>query len=558
MVKKLKIGILFKQKNQFFDWQIKIIEEIFNSDFADIVCTFSYKSEKNTTLNFLINLLNNILYFIISLIENKYSKVQRLEKLKIVQNYLSQIQKYEVTYRKEILENNFFAEKTVLQKASTLDILICFDAKNLKGRILLLPKHGTWLFNYGVNETKFAGFWECFNNSSITIVILQKIKQDKSIIILETIDKGFYSTKMSSWFLNREFITEKSSTLLLKNLRLTANGIKQDNDNLNSAENKNYNNPNFLIFVIYILRKYPKAILRKIFKLKKKDDKEPKYNPWNLHIGKKTIDLILPLADTKRLIPPENNAWCDPFLISIDEKKYLFFENYEYKSKKGKISFTEIKNNNITTIQDALILDYHLSYPFVWQENKDIFMMPETADTKRVEIWKASEFLTKWKLHKVLFEGESCVDTTLFKNNNGDIWLFTNKSNDKFNDHNSELYIYKIENEFNKITPHILNPVITDCRIARNAGNIFYDNKNTIIRPSQINISDFYGGGLNLRKIQELNLEKFRETNMASYFPNFTKNINALHHFTQNKDTFVVDVRYKKGLLKFLPKVFFN
>ena len=48
MVKKLKIGILFKQKKQFFDWQIKIIEEIFNSDFADIVCTFSYKSEKNT------------------------------------------------------------------------------------------------------------------------------------------------------------------------------------------------------------------------------------------------------------------------------------------------------------------------------------------------------------------------------------------------------------------------------------------------------------------------------------------------------------------------------
>ena len=61
MVKKLKIGILFKQKNQFFDWQIKIIEEILNSDFADIECTFSYKSEKNTTLNFLINLLNNIL-----------------------------------------------------------------------------------------------------------------------------------------------------------------------------------------------------------------------------------------------------------------------------------------------------------------------------------------------------------------------------------------------------------------------------------------------------------------------------------------------------------------
>ena len=61
MVKKLKIGILFKQKKQFFDWQIKIIEEIFNSDFADIVCTCSYKSEKNTTLNFLVVLINWVL-----------------------------------------------------------------------------------------------------------------------------------------------------------------------------------------------------------------------------------------------------------------------------------------------------------------------------------------------------------------------------------------------------------------------------------------------------------------------------------------------------------------
>ena len=61
------------------------------------------------------------------------------------------------------------------------------------------------------------------------------------------------------------------------------------------------------------------------------------------------------------------------------------------------------------------------------------------------------------------------------KKNN--LWLFINKSIDKFKDHDSELYIYKVENNFDKFIPHKLNPVIIDCRFARNAGNLFYYKK---------------------------------------------------------------------------------
>ena len=65
-----------------------------------------------------------------------------------------------------------------------------------------------------------------------------------------------------------------------------------------------------------------------------------------------------------------------------------------------------------------------------------------------------------------------------FIDNNGNKWLFTNKSIDKFDDHNSELYIYKVQdNNFENIEPHKFNPVITDCKTARNAGKIFYNHK---------------------------------------------------------------------------------
>ena len=58
------------------------------------------------------------------------------------------------------------------------------------------------------------------------------------------------------------------------------------------------------------------------------------------------------------------------------------------KIKKENI-FSKIINNNITKIFDALNLDYHLSYPFLWFENDCFFMMPESAQKKCVQIWKS-------------------------------------------------------------------------------------------------------------------------------------------------------------------------
>ena len=58
----------------------------------------------------------------------------------------------------------------------------------------------------------------------------------------------------------------------------------------------------------------------------------------------------------------------------------------------------------------------------------------------------------------------------------------------------------------------------------------------------------------NLRIINKLKINSYNEFQHKSYYPNFKKNINAMHHITQNKTKYAIDVRYKSALTNFIPE----
>lgn len=241
---------------------------------------------------------------------------------------------------------------------------------------------------------------------------------------------------------------------------------------------------------------------------------------------------------------PKNEFWADPFLLTFKNIEYVFFENYSYKKKKGKISCGKIENNNITEVVDVLECDYHLSYPFIFEEDNELFMIPETLQNKRVEIFKCVDFPTKWELFSTAFENEPIVDTNYYKDDLNQRWLFLNKGYG--NDRCSELYIYKIDSlKMNTIQEHQQNPVIIDARIARNADPIYtYNNK--LIRPSQNNSNGIYGYGLNINEIKKLTLDEYSEECLITVEPNFKKNLISTHHLCQSQHTFVIDGAFKR------------
>jgi len=253
-------------------------------------------------------------------------------------------------------------------------------------------------------------------------------------------------------------------------------------------------------------------------------------------------------ADLSKLKPvklPNDEFWADPFLFKYKEDHYVFFENYSYKTGIGKISCGKVKEDKLIDISDVLDLDYHLSYPYIFEENGEIYMMPETGQNKRLEIYKCEHFPNQWELFTTAFEGEKVADASFYNDKLNQKWLFINKITAPKVDGTSELYIYKVDSlKLNKIDPHTQNPVIIDSRVARNGGAIFnYHDK--IYRPSQSNTDGVYGKALNINQIKKLTIDEYKEETIRKVEPNFQKGLVSIHHLHQIGGMFIFDGAFK-------------
>lgn len=371
-----------------------------------------------------------------------------------------------------------------------------------------------------------------------TLGILEPINNENTIC-LEVVKEYFGVTSLLykahynwfwSFYRNQTDIFSQLWILILKSLKETEKPYKSSS--LKPT-------PKFTDKAKYLSNFYSKiasSIINKInYKLFHK-----KSNCWSLFfdngiITKKNIENISSFK------MPNDQFWADPFLFSKNNETFVFFENYDYQTKRGIISCGKIENDQLTNIQDIVIRPYHLSYPFLIEEDNQLYMIPEASEGKKIEILKCIEFPTKWETHKVLFEGEEIVDSSFYKDKNNILWLFINKGG---LDMSSSLYIYKLDSlECNEIIPHKQNPIYIDSRIARNAGPIF-SQKDKLYRPSQNNSRGIYGYALNINEIEELTLNSFKETKVNIISPNFNKKIQGIHHLHQLENKFIFDASF--------------
>ncbi|RRQ47961.1 hypothetical protein DZC72_09455 [Maribacter algicola] len=268
---------------------------------------------------------------------------------------------------------------------------------------------------------------------------------------------------------------------------------------------------------------------------------------WSLFLG--TGEFETSSLEKIRPIPmPKDEFWADPFLFEHHGTDYVFFENYSYRTKKGKISCARIEGTTLVDIKDVLVTDYHLSFPFIFRDGKDIYLMPETSGNKRLELYRAVHFPVYWELYSTAFEGELVADPFFYTDEENQRWLFLNKQMDASAPMNSELHIYKVDSlKLETLVPHQNNPVLIDARVARNGGGVF--TKGGIsYRPSQRNVDGIYGRALNINQIKKLSLEEYEEEVKTVYYPTFAKHLMAIHHLHQTEKAFVFDAAYLNSL----------
>ena len=263
-------------------------------------------------------------------------------------------------------------------------------------------------------------------------------------------------------------------------------------------------------------------------------------NRWSLFIGagRPAPDTLAAATETR---PPRDEFWADPFLHAHDDgNSYVFFENFEDKTGLGKISVGRVYNRKITDVQDAIVTNYHLSFPFVFSHRGDLYMVPETAQRRRIEIWKCAQFPNDWQRHSIVMDGLSCTDSTIVRHD-GTWWLFTNIARGSFDDHNSELHVFAADSPMLRdLTPHRHNPVVVDARTARNGGRPFVRD-NSLFRFAQNNAHRHYGHGLSLMRVTRLSLDDYAEKIDQDFPSNFAPGVSRIHHADVGADLFVCD-----------------
>ena len=90
-----------------------------------------------------------------------------------------------------------------------------------------------------------------------------------------------------------------------------------------------------------------------------------------------------PAAQLKVRHAPLGRFWADPFPIVVDGKVWGFFEDYSFASKKVAIACAPISaDGDLGEVATALECPDHLSYPFVFEHQGRLYLIPETWGEK--------------------------------------------------------------------------------------------------------------------------------------------------------------------------------
>jgi len=239
-----------------------------------------------------------------------------------------------------------------------------------------------------------------------------------------------------------------------------------------------------------------------------------------------------------RLVPPKDRFWADPFPLQKDGRSFIFFEELPFTAGKAHISVVEVdRAGRASTPRKVLERDYHLSYPFLVEEDGELFMIPETAGNRTVEIYRCVDFPAKWRREKVLLDGVWCADATL--HHDGERWwMFVNTGDERAEIHD-ELHLFSAPRLTGEWKPHPRNPVKSDTRSARPAGNLYREG-GALYRPAQI-CAPIYGAGVALQRVTRLTPHEYAEAEERRIAPAPGAPFLGIHTLNRAGDLSVAD-----------------
>jgi hypothetical protein len=199
----------------------------------------------------------------------------------------------------------------------------------------------------------------------------------------------------------------------------------------------------------------------------------------------------------------------DPFPFRHQGRDFIFVEQYLYSRTRGCIAVVTVDRNGIHGAPRIVLEEpHHLSYPFVFEQDGQIWMIPESGAARNVSLYRAVEFPYRWTREACLIEGIEGYDTTPLRHEGG-FWFFVSPrlwGSTSWD----VLSLYRAESLTGPWTPHAANPVLIDATLSRPAG-AFIRRGGRTLRPVQ-DCARGYGGAVTFCQIDALGESEFAQT----------------------------------------------
>jgi hypothetical protein len=269
---------------------------------------------------------------------------------------------------------------------------------------------------------------------------------------------------------------------------------------------------------------------------------------WGVHYAR-TDWKHLVVERSQRIDNPGGGYYADPFIHHTEHGRYCFVEEFRHAKNKGEITVLRLDNSKEgnedggegtsepVRVGTALEESFHLSFPFLFEFEGELYMCPESHGSGQIRIYRCTGFPLQWQLHCVAMDAVAAVDTMIFPAH-GVWWLMSSFHPLGDTETYPELHIFSAPDPLcGQWTPHAQNPLVVDPEFARNAGLLRDGDK--IYRVSQARSFEAYGAWATVSEIKALSLDHYEEDRVSQLKPSFNSRATGLHHL-QSSDDFTV------------------
>ncbi|WP_443094155.1 glucosamine inositolphosphorylceramide transferase family protein [Pseudoduganella danionis] len=261
---------------------------------------------------------------------------------------------------------------------------------------------------------------------------------------------------------------------------------------------------------------------------------------WRLEIFTHTEDSPTQARFSHVIAPPASDFWADPFLVKIKNRLWLVFEALPFSTGKGNISAMELTPDGQPKSAPQIVLDepWHLSYPFLFTENEQTYMIPDASMSRQLYLYRCGDDPLNWEKLAPLISDQSLADATLIRYQNK-LWMFASHG-DRGASMDDTLHIYMADQLTGPWKAHSLNPVKIDARSSRPAGNMWISKDGNLHRVAQ-DCSTVYGGATVCTRIVKLSETEFEEEIVQAWGSEYNTASTPWHTFNQLDGIQVID-----------------